>query len=149
MNTLPQTLTLIRDSRVVLDTQSGQASAIGQFSRNLDKVTAQLRSNDPDLRRLIDTGAAASTELGAFTTESSPAVTANLSALAGVSAALSPRMWALRPVLFLLPALAMGARSVTPGDNTLHLGLVGEVDNPRPARRDTKGHSRSSNENAH
>ncbi len=54
---LPQTVTLVRDSEPVLNTQSVQSSAIQQFSSDLDLVTAQLRESDPDIRRLIETGA--------------------------------------------------------------------------------------------
>ncbi|HEX2298598.1 MAG TPA: MCE family protein, partial [Pseudonocardiaceae bacterium] len=50
---LPQTLTLIRDGRQVLQTQNEQAGAITSFSRDLALLAAQLRASDPDLRRLI------------------------------------------------------------------------------------------------
>ena len=66
IDNLPQTLTLIRDTRTVLDTQSEQSSAIRQFSSDLDLVAAQLRASDPDLRRLIETGTAASNEVGSL-----------------------------------------------------------------------------------
>ena len=47
LDTLPQTLGLIRDSQTVLTTQSDQSSAIKQFSTDLDALTAQLRTSDP------------------------------------------------------------------------------------------------------
>ncbi|MFC1474396.1 MlaD family protein, partial [Rhodococcus qingshengii] len=56
LSTLPQTLGLIRDSQTVLTTQSDQSSAIKQFSTDLDALTAQLRTSDPDIRRVIDNG---------------------------------------------------------------------------------------------
>lgn len=127
---LPQTLTLIRDSRVVLDTQSEQSSAIQQFSSDLALVTAQLRSNDPDIRRLIDNGIPFSDETSALVAQAGPGLTTNLTNLAGVSEALSPRTFALRPLLQFLPALAQGANSVTPGDGTVHFGIALEVNNP-------------------
>lgn len=141
-DTLPTTVTLIRDSRVVLDTQSFQASPVTQFSRDLDAITAQLRSNDPDLRRLIDTGTSASTQLGGLVNDSGPALTRNLSALADVTTSVGARTWALRPLFQMLPSLAFGARSVTPGDSTIHLGLVGEVNNPPACTQGYEGTQR-------
>ncbi|MGW5269569.1 MCE family protein [Rhodococcus sp. NPDC003994] len=130
LTNLPQTLTLIRDSRVVLDTQSEQSSAIQQFSSDLALVTAQLRSNDPDIRRLIDNGIPFSDETGALVSQAGPGLTTNLTNLAGISEALSPRTFALRPLLQFLPALAQGANAVSPGDGTIHLGIALEVNNP-------------------
>jgi phospholipid/cholesterol/gamma-HCH transport system substrate-binding protein len=127
---LPQTLTLIRDSRVVLDTQSEQSSSIQQFSSDLDLVTAQLRSSDPDIRRLIDNGLPASDQVGALVDQAGPGLTTNLTNLAGVTSALSPRTFALRPLLQFLPALAQGANSASPGDGTIHFGIALEVNNP-------------------
>ncbi|MBY6367834.1 MCE family protein [Rhodococcoides corynebacterioides] len=130
LSNLPQTLTLIRDSRVVLDTQSEQSSAIQQFSSDLALVTAQLRSNDPDIRRLIDNGIPFADETSALVDRAGPGLTTNLTNLAGVSEALSPRTFALRPLLQFLPALAQGANSVSPGDGTIHFGIALEVNNP-------------------
>ncbi|AMY17756.1 MlaD family protein [Rhodococcus kroppenstedtii] len=130
LTNLPQTLTLIRDSRVVLDTQSEQSSAIQQFSSDLALVTAQLRSNDPDIRRLIDNGIPFSDETGALVSQAGPGLTTNLTNLAGISEALSPRTFALRPLLQFLPALAQGANAVSPGDGTIHFGIALEVNNP-------------------
>ncbi|MFC7959390.1 MCE family protein [Rhodococcoides kroppenstedtii] len=130
LTNLPQTLTLIRDSRVVLDTQSEQSSAIQQFSSDLALVTAQLRSNDPDIRRLIDNGIPFSDETGALVAQAGPGLTTNLTNLAGISEALSPRTFALRPLLQFLPALPQGANAVSPGDGTIHFGIALEVNNP-------------------
>ncbi|NKV09663.1 MCE family protein, partial [Rhodococcus hoagii] len=63
---LPQTLDLIGDGRTVLDSQAGQASSIRSFSADLDALAAQLRSSDPDVRKLIGTGTATSDQVGAL-----------------------------------------------------------------------------------
>ncbi len=130
LTNLPQTLTLIRDSRVVLDTQSEQSSSIQQFSSDLALVTAQLRSNDPDIRRLIDNGIPFADETSALVAQAGPGLTTNLTNLAGVVEAASPRTFALRPLLQFLPALAQGANAVSPGDGTIHFGIALEVNNP-------------------
>ncbi|MGB3773605.1 MAG: MlaD family protein [Rhodococcus sp. (in: high G+C Gram-positive bacteria)] len=130
LDNLPQTVTLIRDSRIFLDTQTEQSSAIQQFSSDLDLVTAQLRDSDPDIRRLIDNGIPASDQLGALVDQAGPSLTSNLTSLAGVTESLSPRTFALRPLLQFLPALAQGANAVSPGDGTIHQGILLEVNNP-------------------
>ncbi|TJZ79628.1 MCE family protein [Rhodococcus oryzae] len=139
IDNLPQTLTLIRDTRTVLDTQSEQSSAIRQFSSDLDLVAAQLRASDPDLRRLIETGTAASNEVGSLIDSAGPALTTDLDNLALVTAALGPRTLALNALLMFLPGLAAGASTAAPGDGTLHQGLLLETNNPPPCTQGYEG----------
>lgn len=127
---LPQTVGLIRDSYTVLGTQSEQASAIEQFSADLDLVTAQLRDSDPDLRRLIVTGTEAGDELSRLVAESGPGLTANLTNLAALGDRLAPQAIALQPLLAFLPAVAASAGYVAPGDGTVRQGIVLETNNP-------------------
>lgn len=127
---LPQTLSLIRDTRTVLDTQSDQSSAIRQFSTDLDTVTAQLRSSDPDVRALIDNGNPASNELGQLVADAGPGLTTDLSNLAALGKTLAPRAIALQPLLIFLPGLAAAASTIAPGDGTVHQGIVLETNRP-------------------
>ncbi|MFD4182494.1 MCE family protein [Rhodococcus sp. NPDC058514] len=136
---LPQTLTLLRDTRTVLDTQTEQSSAIRRFSGDLDALSAQIRANDPDLRRLIDTGTAAGTEVGSLVGAAGPTLTTNLNNLALVSRSLGPRALALNTLLTFLPALSAGSSSVAPGDGTIHLGLLAETNNPPPCTQGYEG----------
>lgn len=129
---LPQTLSLIRDSRTVLDTQSEQSSAIREFSAGLEAVTAQLRSSDPDLRLLIDNGIPASREVGQLVTDAGPGLTTDLTNLAAFGRTLAPQAMALQPLLIFLPGLAAGASTIAPGDGTVHQGLVLETNRPPP-----------------
>ena len=127
---LPQTLALIRDGRVVLDTQAEQADAIRAFSVGLDQVTAQLQASDPDIRTLIGTGTDASDQLGQLITDAGPALTTDLTNLNLTFAALAPKSFNLQPLLQLLPGLSIGGSSTAPGDGTTHFGLVLETNNP-------------------
>ncbi len=136
---LPETLALVRDSRTVLDTQSEQSSVIRQFSTDLNNVTAQLRSSDPDIRRLINTGAAASDQVGALIAEGGDSLTKDLSNINSVTELLAPRTLALRPLLIFLPALAAGASTLVPGDGTVHQGLILETNNPPPCTMGYEG----------
>lgn len=130
LDTLPQTLALIRNSETVLTTQSDQSSAIKQFSTDLDAVTAQLRTSDPDIRRLIDNGIPASDQIGALINEAGPSLTTDLTNLAATTKTLAPRTIALQPFLIFLPGLAAAAPTVAPGDGTVHQGLVLETNHP-------------------
>ncbi|MEU4340420.1 MCE family protein [Nocardia sp. NPDC023852] len=128
--TLPQTIQLIRDGRIALGTQAEQSDAIRQFSDGLDKLTAQLRSSDPDVRRLIGTGADAGEQIGALIDESGGTLTEDLANLRLLLQTISPKFYALRPLLQMLPQLSIGASSTAPGDGTSHFGLVLETNNP-------------------
>lgn len=128
--TLPQTIQLIRDGRIVLGTQSEQSAAILQFSDGLDQLTAQLRSNDPDVRRLIGTGTDFGDQFGALLNESGGPLTEDLTNLRQLLQTISPKFYALQPLLQMLPLLSIGASATAPGDGTSHFGLVLEVNNP-------------------
>ncbi|MCK8674627.1 MCE family protein [Rhodococcus sp. HM1] len=127
---LPQTVTLVRDSETVLNTQSVQSSAIQQFSSDLDLVTAQLRESDPDIRRLIETGQAASEQLTQLVADSGPGLTTDLTNLALLGDKLAPQAIALQPLLAFLPAVAGSSSTVAPGDGAVRQGIVLETNNP-------------------
>jgi phospholipid/cholesterol/gamma-HCH transport system substrate-binding protein len=60
------TTDLIRDSRVVLQTQVDKGSAIRSFSRDLALFSGTVADNDKYLRSLIDNGSATANELRTF-----------------------------------------------------------------------------------
>ncbi|WP_280408240.1 MCE family protein [Nocardia brasiliensis] len=128
--TLPQTIQLIRDGKVALGTQAEQSDAIRQFSDGLEKLTAQLRSSDPDIRRLIGTGNDAGQQIGALLHESGGALTQDLGNLRQLLLAISPKFFAIRPLLQMIPQLSIGGSATAPGDGTTHFGLVLETNNP-------------------
>ncbi|GAB0104950.1 MCE family protein [Nocardia sp. JMUB6875] len=130
IDNLPQTLALIRSANTVLATQAEQSPAILRFSDGLDQLTAQLKSNDPDIRRLIGTGTDAASSIQRLLTESGPALTKDLTNLRILLLAISPKFYALGPVLQMLPLLPLGGSSTAPGDGTTHFGLVLETNNP-------------------
>ncbi|WP_305095130.1 MCE family protein [Prescottella sp. R16] len=129
---LPQTLDLISDGRTVLDSQSGQSSAIRSFSADLDTLAAQLRSSDPDVRRLIGTGGDTTDAVGALVRDSGADLTTVLTNVRQLTSLAPGREAFLQTGLQLLPALPVAARAVAPGDGTIHFGLVLETNNPAP-----------------
>ncbi|MGF7119789.1 MlaD family protein [Rhodococcus sp. BE178] len=136
---LPQTLTFISDGRTVLDTQAEQASSIRAFSDGLEQIAAQLKSSDPDMRRLIGTGTDATDTVGKLVANSGDALTANLTNLSTTLTTVSPTFIALQPFFQFLPALSAGASAVAPGDGTIHFGLVLETNNPVPCTQGYEG----------
>ncbi|WP_067674550.1 MCE family protein [Nocardia miyunensis] len=130
VDALPQTVQLIKDAQTVLQTQVDQGADIRQFSDGLDKVAAQLRANDPDIRRLIGTGTDAGNSIGNLLQESSVPLTKDLANLRTVLLAASPKYYALKPLLQMLPLLSIGGSATAPGDGTTHFGLVLETNNP-------------------
>jgi len=127
---LPQTLDLIGDGRTVLDSQADQASSIRSFSADLDALAAQLRSSDPDVRKLIGTATATSDQVGALVRESGADLTEVLSNTQQITSLAPGREPYLRTALQLLPALPVAARAVAPGDGTIHFGIILETNNP-------------------
>ena len=142
---LPQTVTLIRDGRVVLQTQNEQSSAIISFSRDLALLAAQLRSSDPDLRRLIATTPQFADQTSGLLRESGTQIGQLLADLLTVSRVALPRQAALRHLLSVYPVVTGGTdSSVVPDDGFVHLGLALNLFDPYACVRGYQGTIRRS-----
>lgn len=132
---LPETTALIENSRKVLKTQADQGSSIKAFSRDLAALSDQLRSSDGDLRKLVDSGAAASTELDGLLKANRtalPVLLANLVSGAQIAVA---RLPGLEQTLVTFPVAVSGSFTVLPGDGTSHFGMVLNADDPPACRQ--------------
>ena len=127
---LPQTVSLIRDGRVVLQTQNEQSSAIISFSQDLALLAAQVRSSDPDIRRLIRTAPQFSAQTSGLIQDSGSQIGHLLADLLTVSRVALPRQAALRQLLATYPLLIATDSVAVPGDGFAHLGLVLNVFDP-------------------
>lgn len=136
---LPDVIALIRDGNIVLGTQAAQSGAITRFSEGLNQLTAQLRSSDPDIRRLIGTGTVAGNSVNQLLATSGGPLTVTLGNLRAVAMAVAPKSYALKPLLQGLPLLAGGGTADAPGDGTTHFGLVFETNNPPACTRGYEG----------
>lgn len=141
---LPQTLDLLRDGRTVLTTQNETAGSFQNFSADLALLAEQLRTSDPDLRRLLETAPEASEQITGLLRESGPGLSVLLSDLLTVARVAEPRQEALRQLLVTYPAFASVAYTVAPGDGTAHLGLAVNVFDPFPCTRGYEGTVRRS-----
>lgn len=132
---LPQTITLIEDSQKVLKTQADQGSSIKSFSRDLAALTAELKSSDGDIRRLIGAGAPAAHELDSLLKANRthlPVLLGNLISGGQVTVA---RLPGVEQALVTFPVVVAGSYTVIPGDGTTHFGMVAGKDEPHPCRQ--------------
>ncbi|MEU1195353.1 MlaD family protein [Streptomyces sp. NPDC005813] len=127
---LPQTVSLIEDSRKVLKTQADQGSAIKSFSRDLATLTEQLKSSDGDLRRLIGTTAPAAQEIDSLLKSTRPHVPVLLTNLISGGQITVARLPGVEQALVTLPLNVAGSYTVIPGDGTTHFGLTVNADDP-------------------
>ncbi|MFE4960149.1 MCE family protein [Streptomyces sp. NPDC056653] len=132
---LPQTVSLIEDSRTVLKTQVDKGSAIKSFSHDLAALTTELKSSDGDLRRLIGSTAPAAQELNSLlkaNETSLPVLLGNLISGGQITVA---RLPGVEQALVTFPVVVAGSPTVVPGDGTTHFGLVAGADDPAPCRQ--------------
>ncbi|WHU48182.1 MCE family protein [Gordonia sp. L191] len=127
---LPQTISLIQNSDVVLSTQADQSDAILTWSRNLNLITATLASSDPDLRRLLTTGTASATQISALIQKNGGDLGKVVGDLSEVSRTIQPATYMTSGTFAMLSALSAGSHSPAPGDGQIHFGIVLETNNP-------------------
>ncbi|MFF4958753.1 MCE family protein [Streptomyces sp. NPDC001222] len=127
---LPQTVSLINDSRKVLKTQADQGSAIKSFSRDLAALTAQLKSSDGDLRRLIGNAVPAAEQIDSLLKSTRPYLPVLLANLISGGQITLARLPGVEQALVTFPVVVAGSYTVVPGDGTTHFGLTVNADDP-------------------
>ncbi|WP_037679173.1 MCE family protein [Streptomyces griseus] len=154
---LPETISLIEDSRKVLKTQADQGSSIKSFAHDLAALTAQLKSSDGDLRKLIGNATPAAQEVNSLLKSTGPQLSVLLANLISGGQVTLAHLPGVEQALVTFPALVSGSYTVVPGDGTTHFGLVVNAGDPPPctqgygtARRDPADTStREANRDAH
>jgi phospholipid/cholesterol/gamma-HCH transport system substrate-binding protein len=136
---LPQTTQLLDTGRTVLDTQNDESGSIESFSHSLRQVAAQLKTSDPDLRKLIAEAPQAATQITDLLSESGQQLGAVLANTLTTADVLENRQSGLQMVMVAYPELAGAARTVVPGDGTAHLGLALNLFNPPPCTQGYQG----------
>ncbi|MEU6916260.1 MlaD family protein [Streptomyces olindensis] len=129
-DSLPETIRLIEDSRTVLKTQTDQGSSIKSFSRDLAALTAQLKSSDGDLRRLIGNAPPAGVEVNSLLKSLRPDLPVLLANLISGGQVTLARLPGVEQALVTFPVAVAGSHTVIPGDGTTHFGLVLNADDP-------------------
>ena len=129
---LPQTIKLIDSSGTVLATVNRQSGNIKSFSTDLKLLAQQLKTSDPDIRNLITQVPGAAEQLDDFVRETGPGLGVTLANLLTTSNILETRQDGIEQALVTYPAVAVGSKTVTPGDGTAHLGLALNLFDPPP-----------------
>jgi phospholipid/cholesterol/gamma-HCH transport system substrate-binding protein len=141
---LPQTTALLRDGRTVLTTQNQTAGQFKDFSSSLALLADQLKTSDPDLRRLIRNAPGAGDQISGLLDESGSGlgdVIANLLVVARIA---EPRQDNFSQILTAYPGIAANGPTVVPGDGTAHLGLALNIFDPYPCAQGYEGTKRRS-----
>ncbi|WP_406168163.1 MCE family protein [Streptomyces sp. NBC_00996] len=131
-DSLPQTISLIEDSRKVLKTQADQGSSIKSFAHDLATLSAQLKSSDGDLRKLIGNATPAAQQVNSLLKSTGPQLSVLLANLISGGQVTLARLPGVEQSLVTFPALVAGSYTVVPGDGTTHFGLVVNADDPPP-----------------
>ncbi|MBB4711571.1 phospholipid/cholesterol/gamma-HCH transport system substrate-binding protein [Streptomyces luteogriseus] len=131
-DSLPETISLIEDSRKVLKTQADQGSSIKSFSRDLAALTSELKSSDGDLRRLIGNSVPAGQEVNSLLRSTRPHLPVLLANLISGGQVTVARLPGVEQALVTFPVVVAGSHTVIPGDGTTHFGLVLNADDPPP-----------------
>jgi len=142
IDSLPQQLQLIDDSRTVLDTQRDVAAELKSWASSFASFSDQLRVSDPDLRGVLDNGVTASRQLQGLLQDNASALPTLLGNLITFNQIQQVRLPYLKAILQLLPPQIAGGFYVTPGDGTAHFGMVTQS-NPsdQPQNPCTTGYS--------
>ncbi|SDD46446.1 MCE family protein [Actinokineospora iranica] len=136
---LPQTIRLIEDGGVVLDTQAAQAGNITSFAGDLRLLAEQLRGSDQDIRTLIAATPGAADAVTGLLRESGQGLGVVLANLLTTSNILLARTDGLEMALVAYPVLAVGPKTVVPGDGTAHLGLALNLFDPPACTKGYEG----------
>ncbi|WP_030679618.1 MCE family protein [Streptomyces cellulosae] len=131
-DSLPQTISLIEDSRKVLKTQADQGSSIKSFAHDLAALSAQLKSSDGDLRKLIGNTTPAAQQVNSLLKSTGPGLSVLLANLISGGQVTRAHLPGVEQALVTFPAVVAGSYTVVPGDGTTHFGLVVNADDPPP-----------------
>jgi len=128
---LPQTIKLIDDGKIVLDTQRATSGNIKDFSRNFADLTETLKGSDADLRLVLDRGVVASRELDGLIKDNQASLATLLANFITIGQVTTAHVQGLGQLIVTYPDVVAGGFTVVPGDGTAHFGLVLNSDTPK------------------
>ncbi|GED99747.1 ABC transporter substrate-binding protein [Gordonia spumicola] len=132
---LDDTISLIKNSNVVLGTQAEQSDQILAWSKNLELVTATLAGSDPAVRRILSNGPRAASALSTFIQDNGDDAGKLIHQLGATVNYVEPASFATGATFAMLSALSAGSHSASPGDGQIHFGIVLETGNPASCTR--------------
>jgi phospholipid/cholesterol/gamma-HCH transport system substrate-binding protein len=128
------TTALIRDSNTVLNGQVDKASAIQNFARQLSLFSGSLAGSDADLRKVIDDGSAAATQLRTFLEDNEVDLAELFNNLTITGEVIVKHLPGVEQILVIYPYVVEGgftvvSKSPDTGLYDAHFGLI-ITDNP-------------------
>jgi phospholipid/cholesterol/gamma-HCH transport system substrate-binding protein len=143
---LPQTTSLLANGRIVLDTQADQSQQILDYSTNLRLIAEQLKTSNPDLRRLINVTPTVAVQVNDLLRDSGQDLGIIIANLLTTMQVTSTRTAGIEELLVAFPMITATAPSANP-DGTGHLGLVLTFNDPFSCTKGYEGtHQRGANE---
>ena len=152
---LPETIKLIDDGRIVLDTQRDTAGDVKVFAKNFADLSETLKASDGDLRLILDRGVVASKELETLIRDNQGNLAALLANLITIGQVTTSRVDGIQQLLVTYPDVVAGGYTVVPGDGTralragarpgpagLHPGLPGHQEAHHPRHQRHQGQHR-------
>jgi phospholipid/cholesterol/gamma-HCH transport system substrate-binding protein len=122
---LPQTITLIRDSQEVINTQVAESNALDSFSQSLLQLARQLDSSNASVRQLVVSAPQAAAQVADLLAQTNPGLGDLIANLLTTSEVTLTRGSALDELLSALPAaVAVGSTAVTSRGATFGLALT-------------------------
>lgn len=135
LKSLDDTIGLIKNSNVVLKTQDEQSDEILEWSRGLDKVSAQLVSSDPAVRRILTDGPRAASALSEFLDENGADTTKLIGQLGGTVHEIAPASYVTGMTFAMLSSLSASSHATSSPDGSIRFGIVLETGNPPSCTR--------------
>jgi phospholipid/cholesterol/gamma-HCH transport system substrate-binding protein len=128
------TTALIRDSRVVLQTQVDKGSAIRSFSKDLALFSGTVAANDKYLRSLIENGSATANELRTFLEQNRVNLGQLINNLVTTNEVVVKHLKGIRQLLVIYPYVVAGGFTVAKknanGQYDAQFGLILQQDGP-------------------
>jgi phospholipid/cholesterol/gamma-HCH transport system substrate-binding protein len=128
------TTALIRDSRVVLQTQVDKGSAIRAFTRDLALFSGTVADNDKYLRSLIENGSATANELRTFLEQNRVNLGSLINNLVTNNEVVVKHLKGIRQLLVIYPYVVAGgftvAKKNADGQYDAQFGLILQQDGP-------------------
>jgi phospholipid/cholesterol/gamma-HCH transport system substrate-binding protein len=130
------TVALIEQSSSVLQTQLDEQQPLQSFTHSLNLLSQQLKTSDPDIRRLLDNGPTDLATVTDLINNNKTDLGVTLANLATVGDLLVRRLPGIEQILELYPALAAGGKSVVQQTANGWVGKLGLVLQTTPTPQD-------------
>jgi phospholipid/cholesterol/gamma-HCH transport system substrate-binding protein len=141
---VPQTTGLLRTGRTVLERQQADAQQLAAFSTGLNRIASQLKTSDPDLRKIIDVAPAVGEQVIDILRTSGPDLGVVLANLLTTTTITTSRTAAIEQFMVAYPVISAFTPSTAP-DGPGHLGIMLNFFDPPPC---TKGYEGTKQRNA-